>query len=135
MDTDSERLLECGVAAGTAAFEKLLVESGWDRADLDRTVCHQVGGRHRAKMLESLRLPPQNDTAVFPWLGNTGSVALPLALAAAGGWGHVQSGQRISLLGIGSGINSVMLGAQWQETRIAGNLPQCEPEAMEVALV
>ncbi|MEZ6088758.1 MAG: 3-oxoacyl-ACP synthase III [Pirellulaceae bacterium] len=127
MDTDSERLLAAGVAAGAAGFEKLLAEGGWDRADIDRTVCHQVGGRHRALMLETLRLPPRNDTVVYPWLGNTGSVALPLALAAAGFYQHVLPDQRISLLGIGSGINCVMMGCKWRETRIVGNLPSVEP--------
>lgn len=134
MDTDSERLLAAGVAAGAAGFEKLLAEAGWDRADIDRTVCHQVGGRHRALMLETLSLPPENDTAVFPWLGNTGSVALPIALAAAGRYQHVQPDQRISLLGIGSGINCVMLGCKWQETRIAGNLPAEEPTLTQESL-
>ncbi len=127
MDTDSESLLAAGVAAGATCFDGLLAEANWDRADIDRTVCHQVGSRHRALMLETLRLPERNDTAVFPWLGNTGSVALPIALAAAAKYEHLQSDQRVSLLGIGSGINCVMLGCQWQATPIGGNLPDTEP--------
>ena len=34
-------------------------------------------------MLESLGLPTERDYATFPWLGNTGSVALPITLALA----------------------------------------------------
>ena len=48
-----------------------------------RSICHQVGGTHRRLMLESLGLPAERDYATFPWLGNTGSVALPITLALA----------------------------------------------------
>lgn len=132
MDTDSERLLHEGVATGVAAFSRFLDTSGWQRDDIDLSVCHQVGGRHRATMLDALGLPPARDVATFSWLGNTGSVALPLALAAAAHWGQLQSDMRVALLGIGSGINSVMLGCRWQSTPVAGNLPAAEPAAATV---
>lgn len=127
MDTDSERLLQEGVATGAEAFGRFLEASGWQREQIDLSVCHQVGGRHRATMLDALGLPQARDVATFPWLGNTGSVALPLALAAAAHWGRLNSGTRTALLGIGSGINSVMIGCQWAATPVAGNLPTVEP--------
>ena len=34
-------------------------------------------------MLQSLELPEGSDYVTFPWLGNTGSVALPITLALA----------------------------------------------------
>lgn len=125
MDTDSERLLHEGIATGVAAMEKFLPESGWSRREIDRTVCHQVGGRHRAMMLDALGLDMERDTPTFPWTGNTGSVALPIALAVAARTGEIVGGSRVAMLGIGSGINSVMAAAHWSETAIAGcdNLP------------
>lgn len=122
MDTDSERLMAEGIATGMAAFERLLTASGWDRADLDRTVCHQVGARHHRATLAALGLNEHRDSVTFPMLGNTGSVALPLTLAAAASRGELQSGDQLALLGIGSGINSVMLAATWGATAVAGNL-------------
>ena len=124
MDTDSERLLHEGIATGVAAMEKFLPESGWTREQIDRTVCHQVGGKHRSMMLESLGLDIARDTATFPWTGNTGSVALPITLADAARRGDIQCGDRVAMLGIGSGINSVMIAAQWQQTPVVGNLPE-----------
>ncbi len=56
MDTDSERLMAEGIATGKAAFDRLLTEAGWSRAEIDRTVCHQVGSRHRAGMLAAMGL-------------------------------------------------------------------------------
>ena len=122
MDTDSEKLMAEGIATGVAALQKLLSESGWSREEIHRTVCHQVGGRHRSAMLEAMGLPIEKDSITFPVLGNTGSVALPLTLAAAALQGELAPGSHVALLGIGSGINSVMLASEWGETRVGGNL-------------
>lgn len=123
MDTDSERLLHEGIATGVAAMESFLPQCQWSRDQIDQTVCHQVGGKHRALMLEALGLRTDRDTATFPWMGNSGSVALPIALADAAHRGHLQRDHRVAMLGIGSGINSVMIGARWGDTVLTGNLP------------
>jgi 3-oxoacyl-[acyl-carrier-protein] synthase III len=116
MQTDSERLLAEGLAAGAATFDDFLAASHWSREDLHRTICHQVGGTHRKLMLQSLGLPPGRDYVTYPWLGNTGSVALPITLALAVEDGFIQPDQQVALLGIGSGINSIMLGVEWQKS-------------------
>ena len=46
-------------------------------------------------------------------LGNTGSAALPSALALAAEQGALRSGQKAALLGIGSGLNCLMLAVEW----------------------
>ncbi len=122
MDTDSEKLMAEGIATGASAFEKLLSESQWDRSRINRSICHQVGSRHRAAMLDAMGLPLERDSETFSFLGNTGSVALPLTLAAAAIRGELGSQDHVAMLGIGSGINSVMLAAQWNRTPVAGNL-------------
>ena len=124
MQTDSEQLLQAGVEVGARTFAALLQESGLRIQDLDRTVCHQVGQAHRRLMLERLGLPPENDVSTFHWLGNTGSVALPMAVAAGILSGQISSGQRSALLGIGSGINSVMLAVSWQRPVAVGVLDE-----------
>jgi 3-oxoacyl-[acyl-carrier-protein] synthase-3 len=116
MQTDSEQLLTEGLATGAATFEQFMSESGWDRDDMDKTICHQVGGSHRKLMLQSLGLTPDRDYATFPWLGNTGSVALPITLALAIENGFITEQQHVALLGIGSGINCLMLGVDWQRS-------------------
>lgn len=113
MQTDSEKLLEAGVETGAMTFQDLLAETGWTPADVTRTICHQVGGTHRKLMLEALGLSTENDYATFPWLGNTGSAALPSAMALAVEAGFFRAGDRVAMLGIGSGINSVMIGVEW----------------------
>jgi acyl-CoA:acyl-CoA alkyltransferase len=116
MQTDSARLLYEGLAIGVATFADFLAASGWSRGDIHKSICHQVGGTHRRMMLESLGLTAERDYATFPWLGNTGSVALPITLALATESGFIQPDEHVALLGIGSGINSLMLAVDWQRT-------------------
>lgn len=120
MNTDSEQLMRQGIASGVATFREFLFETGWTHDDIDRSVCHQVGATHRRLMLESMALDPNNDFPTFAWLGNTGSVALPVSLAAAAADDFLQPGHNVGLFGIGSGINCLMLGVQWQATRVQG---------------
>ena len=122
MDTDSEKLMAEGIATGVAAFDQLLGEMQWNRDQIDRTICHQVGTRHREAMLGSMSLPLDRDSVTFNKLGNTGSVALPLTVAAAAARGELTKGARTAMLGIGSGINSVMFACEWNATRVEGNL-------------
>ena len=132
MNTDSEQLMRQGVDTGVATFAEFLNETGWTREDIDRSVCHQVGSAHRKLMLESLGLNVAKDFATFPRLGNTGSVALPLTLAVAASEGFVAAEQNVCLLGIGSGINCLMLGIRWEESRILGGQLDRANEALLV---
>ena len=72
-------------------------------------------------MLEALEIDPEIDYATVEWLGNTGSVALPLSLAIGLQCGHFSRNDLIAMLGIGSGINSLMLSVLWDQTLVSGN--------------
>lgn len=119
MQTDSEQLMREGVATGAAAFARFLDDAGWTRGQIDRTFCHQVGVAHRKLLLETLELDPARDFAALEFLGNTGAAALPATMALGVERGIVKSGDRIAMLGIGSGINCTMLAVEWK----AGNRP------------
>lgn len=135
MQTDSERLLKAGLDAGVATFASFLGETGWTHDDIHKSICHQVGGTHRKLMLESLGLHPERDFCTFPWLGNTGSVALPITLAIAAERGFVTPGDHVALLGIGSGVNCLMLAAQWRKTLIGGETVESRPAGQDSKLL
>ena len=110
MQTDSEQLLVAGVTLARETWDAFTVEQG---ASFDRFICHQVGSVHRRKLYETLGLDLARDFSTFETLGNTGSVALPATLAAAVQAGAVRDGDRVGLLGIGSGLNCLMLALEW----------------------
>ena len=110
MQTDSEQLLLAGVGLARDTWREFTAEQG---TSFDRFICHQVGSTHRRKLYETLGLDLARDFSTFETLGNTGSVALPATLAAAVAAGAVTDGQRVGLLGIGSGLNCLMLALEW----------------------
>ena len=122
MHTDSEQLLNEGVATGVATFGRFLEATNWRQDKIDKTICHQVGVAHRKLLFEALDLDTNLDYSTFERLGNTGAVALPITLALALEAGHIEAEDRVALLGIGSGINCQMIGVHWKESRVLGQL-------------
>lgn len=116
MSTDSEALLHAGVNLAEETWELTRRELEWSNSTPDRIFTHQVGRAHRALLLERLGLPPDRDYPTVEFLGNTGAAALPTAVALGLQAGIVQSGDQLALLGIGSGLNSIMLGLDWKTT-------------------
>jgi len=121
MSTDSETLMARGIETGVSTFDRFLDESNWTRSDIDKTICHQVGSGHRKLMLESLGLQPEKDFTTFQWLGNTGSAALPVTWATAAKENKIESADNLALLGIGSGINCIILGVEWNKSVVGTN--------------
>ena len=69
-----------------------------------------MGRAHQKLLYETLGLDESKDFCTFPELGNVGSVSLPITLALAMERGLIQKYERSALLGIGSGLSSIMLG-------------------------
>lgn len=112
METDSEALLHAGIALARKTWDVTREELGWANEDVDRVYTHQVGRQHRSLLLETLELDPHLDFPTVEQFGNTGAVALPMALAMGLQQDPPPSGTKLALLGIGSGLNSVMLGIE-----------------------
>ena len=112
MRTDSEQLMQAGVETGVRTFERFLQEADWSRKQISKTICHQVGVAQRKLLFEKLRLSESLDFGTFETLGNTGAAALPLTMALAAEAGAFSAGDRIAMLGIGSGINCQMMAVE-----------------------
>ncbi|MDO5581778.1 MAG: 3-oxoacyl-ACP synthase III [Planctomycetia bacterium] len=120
MWTDSETLLHKGVATAKLAFDPFMEELDWAPNEIDAMFCHQVGKAHQNLLMETLQLDNDRNFITLPYLGNTGSTALPTAAALGIESGFAVPGSRIALLGIGSGINVIMFGIEWNTT-LPGN--------------
>ncbi|MCA9243698.1 MAG: 3-oxoacyl-ACP synthase III [Phycisphaerales bacterium] len=112
METHAVAVMENGVRLGVETWRDLLAEMEWS-ANPDRVVCHQVGAANRDAVLKALRVDPATDYSTFPFLGNIGTVSLPITAAIAAERGHLETGHSVAFLGIGSGLNCVMLGVNW----------------------
>lgn len=113
METDASQVLEHGVELGRATWDRLLTTAGWRGDDVDRVICHQVGAANRREILSTIGVPEAKDFSTFERLGNMGTVSLPITAAQAADAGFLQPGHRVALLGIGSGLNCLMLGLHW----------------------
>ena len=122
MNTDSELLLEAGVATGKGRLLTCCSGSstGSEATSVQRFVIKWVSA-HRRRMLETLGMPVETDFATFERLGNTGSVALPTALGVGLSQAQFHSGTKSALLGIGSGLNSVMMGIEFGKIAVRGD--------------
>jgi len=113
MHTDSNELLLRGVEAAAKTWERVKKVLGWTNETPDAVCGHQVGKSHRAALLERLGLDPSKDFSTFEFLGNCGAASMPVTAAMAEEAGHLHKGDKVVLMGIGSGINCAMLGVEW----------------------
>jgi 3-oxoacyl-[acyl-carrier-protein] synthase-3 len=113
MTTDAVGVLKHGVDLGLRTWLTFLERVGWMKDQVDRVICHQIGTTHRETILKTLGLDLTRDCSTFPFLGNIGTVSLPLTAALAAERGFLKSGDRVGFLGIGSGLNCMMLGLEW----------------------
>lgn len=113
METDSEALLLQGVETAYATWQVFAAHPQWRSTNIDCFCCHQVGSAHARLLFERLGLDQQKNFQTLAALGNVGSVSAPITMAMAIEQAAFKQGQKAALLGIGSGINCLMLGMDW----------------------
>ncbi|CAN5297075.1 3-oxoacyl-ACP synthase III [soil metagenome] len=112
METHAGDVLKFGVDLGFRTWTTFLNKLGWE-IHPDKVICHQVGAGHRETMLKAFGIAPEKDFSTFPFLGNIGTVSLPLTAALAEEREFLMPGDTVGFLGIGSGLNCMMLGLEW----------------------
>lgn len=113
MHTDAQELLVRGVEVAQVTWGRAKEELQWSDESPDVICSHQVSRAHREELYRALALDGGKDFSSFEFLGNCGAASLPATTAMAVEEGRVKSGDRLALLGIGSGINCTMLGIEW----------------------
>lgn len=113
MDSDSETLMREGCRLAGETWRRFRSVLKWENDDVDRVFCHQVGTMHRKLLFETIGMSLEKDFSTLEILGNTGAASLPATWAMGEEQGVLQPGNKVALLGIGSGINCLMLGVEW----------------------
>ncbi len=113
MATDSEELLIQGIETARRTWLDFSAANGWGEADIDCYFCHQVGSVHARMLFQRLGLSSEKNYETLQSFGNVGSVSAPITLAMAVDQKRFRQGMKGALLGIGSGINCMMLGVEW----------------------
>ena len=113
MNTDAETMMHEGCKLAGQTWDATKKKFGWTNNDVSRTFCHQVGQMHRNLLYKTLELDSEKDFSSLEFLGNTGAASLPSTLALGVEKKILKQGDKVALLGIGSGLNCLMLGVEW----------------------
>jgi 3-oxoacyl-[acyl-carrier-protein] synthase-3 len=113
MQTDSIGVLQHGVVLGIETYRAFKKELSWPQDKPDKVICHQVGATHQKNILASIGIPKEKDFTTFQYLGNIGTVSLPITAAIASEREFLAKNDLVGFFGIGSGLNCLMIGIKW----------------------
>ncbi len=109
MRTDSKALFAAGIQISIELWAE--AKSQFDWSDMDRYVSHQISKVHTAAICHALNIDPAKAPSTFPSRGNIGPASVPCTLAMEAD--SLSPGDRVLLMGIGSGINACALEIEW----------------------
>jgi 3-oxoacyl-[acyl-carrier-protein] synthase-3 len=113
MVTDTRTLLIEGVKLAQKTFIAARQALGWVAGEMDEFVIHQVSKVHTAAFVKAMGIDPKKVLTIFGEHGNIGPASVPIVLSKLREMGRLKKGNRIALLGIGSGLNCSMAEVVW----------------------
>ncbi len=113
MVTDTRMLLIEGIKLAQKTFLAAKVALGWVVEEMDEFVIHQVSKVHTAAFVSAFGIDPKKVLTIFGEHGNIGPASVPIVLSKLREMGRLKKGDRVALLGIGSGLNCSMAEVVW----------------------
>lgn len=109
MFTDAKALLKGGLDLVVSAWKE--ASSEWDWSTMNRYITHQVSSIHTDSIVKAVSLDRSKVPTTFPTLGNIGPASVPITLERE--QSSLREGDRVLLVGVGSGLNTAMLELAW----------------------
>lgn len=109
MFTDAKALLKGGMELVVSAWTE--ARRDWSWSHMDRYIMHQVSDVHMNAILKAIGLDRSRVPTTYPKLGNVGPASIPITLAQEAK--DLRSGDRVLLMGVGSGLNTAMMEIAW----------------------
>ena len=113
MVTDTRTLLIEGMKLAHKTFLAAKIALGWVVEELDEFVIHQVSQVHTQAFINAFGIDPKKVLTIFGEHGNIGPASVPIVLSKLREMGRLKKGDRVALLGIGSGLNCSMAEVVW----------------------
>ncbi len=113
MRTQAQDVLDNGTDLAVATYELFKKEFNLSPDKPDKFISHQVGEGHHQRFYSTMNFDRKKDFVTFPFLGNVGSVSLPITAAIADERGFLAPGDFVAFLGVGSGLNCYFMGVEW----------------------
>jgi len=113
MVTKGHELLVAGLDLAARTWKKAVTELGWKIDDFSHYVLHQVSQTHTEQFCKIVGLDIDRVFRLYPHFANIGPAGVPIVLSKLNDEGQLESGDRIALMGIGSGLNCTMAELVW----------------------
>ena len=113
MRTDTKGLLLAGLEIAAYVWKEAVDSFDWDPEAIDTYVIHQVSKVHTRAVTDTLGLDIDRFPLIYPGYGNIGPAGVPTVLSKAVEDGTVTQGDRVMLMGVGSGINASAAEIVW----------------------
>jgi 3-oxoacyl-[acyl-carrier-protein] synthase III len=113
MITNTKKLFHHGLELAVTTWGRAREVLGWTADGLDHFIIHQVGKAHTETFARILGLDVGKIFRLYPRHGNIGPAGVAIVLSKLAEAGRLLPGQRIALMGIGSGINCSMAEIVW----------------------
>jgi len=113
MVTDTRLLLIEGLKLAQRTWVAAKSALGWVADEIDEFVIHQVSLVHTNAFIKAFGIDPKKVLTIFAEHGNIGPASVPIVLSKLREMGRLKKGDRVALLGIGSGLNCSMAEVVW----------------------
>jgi len=110
MNTDLKGLLAAGLQLSTDLWSDAKADFDWSLG-MSRYIIHQVSQVHTDALCDRLGIDPTLVPRTFPDRGNIGPASVPFTLATEAD--NLEHGDRVLLMGIGSGLNASCTEPRW----------------------